>query len=181
MAGKEQDPRRSSGRGRIPHLLAGFTEPRQNQGSVEQQRDEPVAAHVFSGRFLLAVAVLAFIAIAAYAPLSTFLKQQAEINQVKAHISQLEAENKDLQTQLDWWNDDNYVKQQARNRLYYVTEGETAYLVVGQDHTSEVADDTSAAAKTAPQKSWTIQLWNSFQRSALDGQQTEGSASSGSN
>lgn len=129
----------------------------------------PVAAHVFSGRFLIGLVVLIFIAFAAYAPVSTYFQQQAEINQVNQHIAELKAENSNLQTQLSWWKDDNYVKQQAKSRLYYVSEGETPYLVVGTDFKSQVADDTSAVAQTAPEQSWTNGLWNSFQQSALDG------------
>lgn len=130
----------------------------------------PVAAHVFSGRFIIALIILLFIAFAAYAPVSTFVKQQAEINQVKNHISSLEAENQDLQTQLSWWKDDNFVKQQAKSRLYYVSEGETPYLVVGTDFTSNLADDTSAQAQTAPEDSWTQGLLESFQTAALEEQ-----------
>lgn len=129
----------------------------------------PVAAHVFSGRFLIGLVVLIFIAFAAYAPVSTYFQQQAEIRQVNQHIADLKAENSNLQTQLSWWKDDNYVKQQAKSRLYYVSEGETPYLVVGTDFKSHVADDTSAVAQTAPEQSWTNGLWNSFQQSALDG------------
>lgn len=143
------------------------------EGVAQGRRSEssgptPVAAHAFSGRFLIVVAVLVFIAIAAYAPLSSFFKQQAEINQVREHIAQLEGENQDLKTQLSWWQDDNFVKQQAKSRLYYVTEGETPYLVTGTDFTSGLADDTSAAAQTAPEQSWTNNLWDSFQESSLE-------------
>lgn len=148
--------------------LAGFFGAKNT--SADLAGEKPVAAHVFSGRFLISATVLLFIAFAAYAPISTFIKQQAEINQVKDHIAALEAENKDLQTQLSWWKDDNYVKQQAKSRLYYVSEGETPYLVVGTDFTSSLADDTSAQAQTAPEESWTKGLWDSFQAAAVDDQ-----------
>lgn len=128
----------------------------------------PVAAHVFSAKFLIGLVVVFFIAVAAYAPISTYVKQQAEINQVKDHIAALEAENKELNTQLSWWKDDNFVKQQAKSRLYFVSEGETPYLVVGTDFTSTLADDTSAQAQEASVDSWTNGLWNSFQSAALD-------------
>lgn len=133
----------------------------------------PVAAHAFSGRFLIAMVVLFVIILTTYASVSTFFRQQAEINQVKDHISQLQAENSDLKTQLSWWKDDNYVKQQAKSRLYYVSEGETPYLVVGTDFTSSLADGTSAQAQTAPEDSWANGLWNSFQSAALDGEKSK--------
>ena len=40
--------------------------------------------------------------------------------------------------------------------------------MVGVDSTSELADDTSAAAKTAPEDSWTTKLWGSLQLAAED-------------
>ncbi|MEX3611329.1 septum formation initiator family protein [Rothia sp. LK2588] len=157
-----------------PNGRAGRVRPAEQGDRKRPQQGngpQPVAAHMFSGRFLLVAAVLAFIVIAAYAPLSSLLKQQAEMNQVRDNISRLQGENQQLQTELSWWQDDNYVKQQARDRLHYISEGETPYLVTGTDFTSGLADDTSAAAATAPKQSWTNNLWNSFQESSLDGRQ----------
>lgn len=130
--------------------------------------DKPVAAHSFSGHFITFALVLVIIALSVYSPLTSFIKQNQEIKAAKDNIATLEAEKKDLQNQVNLWQDDNYVKQQARSRLFYVEPGETPYLVVGLDPTSELADDTSAAAKTAPEDSWTTKLWGSFQLAAED-------------
>ena len=108
------------------------------------------------------------IALSVYTPLTSFIRQQNEINDAKASIAALQAEQDSLNAQVSWWQDDNYVKQQARSRLFYVQPGETPYLVVGVDSTSELADDTSAAAKTAPEDSWTTKLWGSLQLAAED-------------
>ncbi len=151
---------RRNGQGLAQFFGAGFSK------ATADSESTPVAAHVFSGRFFLGAVVLFFIFFAAYAPISTYIQQRAEISQVENHISQLKSDNDKLQTQLSWWQDDNYVKQQAKSRLYYVSEGETPYLVVGTDVTSTLADDTSAAAQTAPQDSWTTGLWRSFQEAS---------------
>lgn len=128
----------------------------------------PVAAHSFSGHFVTFALVLVIIALSVYSPLTSFIKQHQEIKSTKDNIATLEAEKEDLQRQVSLWEDDNYVKQQARSRLFYVEPGETPYLVVGLDPTSELADDTSAAAKTAPEDSWTTKLWGSLQLAATD-------------
>lgn len=130
--------------------------------TAEAEQQVPVAAHSFSGRFITFAIVLAIIAISIYGPLSSFLKQQNEISGAQANIAALEAEQQELQAQVSWWEDDNYVKQQARSRLFYVEPGHTPYLVVGLDSTSALADDTSAAAKIAPEESWTTKLWSSL-------------------
>lgn len=128
----------------------------------------PVAAHSFSGHFVTFALVVAIITLSVYSPLTSFIKQHQEIQSAKDNIAALEAEKEDLQRQVSLWEDDNYVKQQARSRLFYVEPGETPYLVVGLDPTSELADDTSAAAKTAPENSWTTKLWGSLQLAASD-------------
>lgn len=128
----------------------------------------PVAAHSFSGHFVTFALVVVIITLSVYSPLTSFIKQHQEIQSTKDNIAALEAEKEDLQRQVSLWEDDNYVKQQARSRLFYVEPGETPYLVVGLDPTSELADDTSAAAKTAPENSWTTKLWGSLQLAASD-------------
>lgn len=133
-----------------------------------QELGTPVAAHSFSGHFITFAIVLVIIALSVYTPLTSFIRQQNEINEAKASIAALQAEQDSLNAQVSWWQDDNYVKQQARSRLFYVQPGETPYLVVGVDSTSELADDTSAAAKTAPEDSWTTKLWGSLQLAAED-------------
>lgn len=129
----------------------------------------PVAARVFSARWLATLAVLIIGVLAASGTISRYFNQSAEIASVQENISSLQAENKDLKQQQSWWKDDNYVKQQAKGRLFYVNEGETPYVVVGTDFTSGIPDETSADAMTAPEDSWTKKLWDSFQLSAVNG------------
>lgn len=129
----------------------------------------PVAARSFSGRWLVTLFVLALVAVSVYGTVSRYFNQSAEINQVKANIASLEAENRELSVQQSWWGDENYVKQQAKSRLFYVNPGEVPYLVVGTDYTTELTDETSADALTAPEDSWTTKLWDSFQLSAVNG------------
>ena len=60
-------------------------------------------------------------------------------------------------------DDENYVRQQARSRLFYVNEGDTPYAVTGIDSNNTQVDDTSASAKNAPDDSWTNKMWNSVE------------------
>lgn len=128
--------------------------------------ETPVPARTFSWAHIFLLGALIFCVLQVYNPLTTYIRQSNEIASVQQNIADLEAEKTELQAQISWWEDDNYVKQQARSRLFYVQPGETPYLVVGADATSSMADDTSAAAKTAPEDSWTTKLWSSVQLSA---------------
>lgn len=135
---------------------------------AEQQLDQPVAAHSFSGHFITFAIVLVIVALTVYTPLTSFIRQHNEIKTTQESIAALQAEQDSLNAQISWWQDDNYVKQQARSRLFYVQPGETPYLVVGLDSASGLADGTSAAAKTAPEDAWTTKLWGSLQLAADD-------------
>ncbi|WP_237189380.1 FtsB family cell division protein [Rothia nasimurium] len=139
-------------------------QPRAEEGGLTT----PVAAHAFSGHFITLAIVLAVVALTIYNPLTSYIKQSNEIKSAQENIAALEAEKQSLEAQVSWWQDDNFVKQQAKSRLFYVEPGETPYLVVGLDSTQGLADDTSAAALTAPEDSWTTKLWGSVQLAAED-------------
>ncbi len=95
------------------------------QGREEDGYDAPVAAHMFSGRSFLTAVVVGVIALGTAYPVVTYFDQDREIKRINTHISQLQQENAQLKAEQTWWNDDNYVRQQARSRLYYVNPGDT--------------------------------------------------------
>ena len=136
------------------------------QSREEGGYDAPVAAHMFSGRSFLTAVVVGVIALGTAYPVVTYFDQDREIKQINAHISQLQQENAQLKAEQTWWNDDNYVRQQARSRLYYVNPGDTPYVVTGITKDSTKADGTSANAKNAPEDAWTTKIWDSLERTS---------------
>ena len=86
---------------------------------------------MFSGRSFLTAVVVGVIALGTAYPVVTYIDQDREIKRINTHISQLQQENAQLKAEQTWWNDDNYVRQQARSRLYYVNPGDTPYVVTG--------------------------------------------------
>lgn len=136
----------------------------EQQGREEDGYDAPVAAHMFSGRSFLTTVVVGVIALGTVYPVVTYIEQDREIKQINAHISQLQQENAQLKAEQTWWNDENYVRQQARSRLYYVNPGDTPYVVTGITEDSSKADGTSANAKDAPEEAWTTKVWNSLEK-----------------
>jgi hypothetical protein len=96
-----------------------------------------------------------------------FLGQRAEISSLQADIAAKHAEQDSLKQSITRWEDPNYVKQQARDRINMVMPGETSYWVFGDAGT---AAGTSSAGKTqaAADTPWTEGFWNAFVRAATD-------------
>ena len=135
------------------------------EGISDQDPDEltPIAARGFSGQFLVGAIIVVALLVGTYPTLNNYFTQLREIESTREHISQLQRENAQLKIEKTWWDDENYVRQQARSRLFYVNEGDTPYAVTGIDSNNTQADDTSASAKNAPDDSWTNKMWNSVE------------------
>ncbi|MDO4883695.1 MULTISPECIES: FtsB family cell division protein [Rothia] len=135
------------------------------EGSSDQDPDEltPIAARGFSGQFLVGAIIVVALLVGTYPTLNNYFTQLREIESTREHISQLQRENAQLKVEKTWWDDENYVRQQARSRLFYVNEGDTPYAVTGIDSNNTQVDDTSASAKNAPDDSWTNKMWNSVE------------------
>ncbi|WP_347110293.1 septum formation initiator family protein [Paenarthrobacter sp. S56] len=121
---------------RVPlHPKAKATAPSQVQGETpghkEPQGNDPVPAKAFSGRLLALAVVMIAITIMLAPTVRIFLEKRSEISALEAEIASKQAEQADLNKQLSRWQDPNYVKQQARDRINMVMPGETGYWVFG--------------------------------------------------
>jgi hypothetical protein len=99
----------------------------------------------------------------AYAyPVRVYLSQQAEIQALEDKQFAQQAHIRELQDERAKWNDDEYVRAQARRRLHYVLPGETAYLVLDGNPTPDSpGSGANAANKKAPHP-WYGGLWSSI-------------------
>lgn len=100
--------------------------------------------------------------------LRVYFDQQRQIAETSAEIRERQQHIEDLQSQIERWNDPNYVKAQARERLGWVVPGETGYRVVGPDG-KPVAPGTEVIAETGAveQDTWWQKLDGSLR--AADG------------
>jgi cell division protein FtsB len=119
-------------------------------------------AHV--RRLLTLVALVVVMGLVIAPVLSGYLRQRAEIGEAKRQIAAEREEIAALQAELDRWDDPGYVERQARERLRFVKQGETAFTVIddtGTDYTetlpgmAPVSDDVLAASP------WYGQVWES--------------------
>lgn len=79
---------------------------------------------------MLAIAVFALVAVIIVAsPLNQYLNQQQEKRELLSQLAETTARVEVLEQELARWQDDDFVRSQARERLGYVMPGETLYLV----------------------------------------------------
>jgi cell division protein FtsB len=138
-------------------------------GKDTDEEQQPVPAKAFSGRMLALAVVMIAITIMLAPTVKIFFDKRAEIAALNADIAAREAEGNSLRQQVSRWQDPNYVKQQARDRINMVMPGETGYWVFGSDlPAGESSSPTGAAAQDPADLPWVDSLWESITRAATD-------------
>jgi cell division protein FtsB len=155
-----------------PKAAAGGKEGSPSTRAGEPSADEdqqPVPAKAFSGRMLALAVVMIAITIMLAPTVKIFFDKKAEIDALNADIAAREAEGDVLRQQVSRWQDPNYVKQQARDRINMVMPGETGYWVFGSDlPAGETSGQTGAAAQDPADLPWVDSLWESITRAATE-------------
>ncbi|MHC6591015.1 FtsB family cell division protein [Arthrobacter sp. C152] len=135
----------------------------------DEDAPQPVPAKAFSGRMLALAVVMIAITIMLAPTVKVFFDKKAEIDALNADIAARQAEGDVLRQQVSRWQDPNYVKQQARDRINMVMPGETGYWVFGSDlPAGESSSPTGAAAQDPADLPWVDSLWESIRRAATD-------------
>jgi cell division protein FtsB len=90
-----------------------------------------------SGRTFAIAAIFFALALFLAPPIKNYFTQRAQISALEAQLSSdysaLEAARKELML----WQDPNYIKSQARERLHFVMPGERQYIVTGGDESED--------------------------------------------
>ncbi|KNH18575.1 septation ring formation regulator EzrA [Arthrobacter sp. ZBG10] len=138
--------------------------------SADRDADhQPVPAKAFSGRMLALAVVMVAITILLAPTVKIFFDKKAELDALNADIAARQAEGKALRQQVSRWQDPNYVKQQARDRINMVMPGETGYWVFGGDEPAgESSSEPGAATPDPADLPWVDSLWESITRAATD-------------
>ena len=139
-------------------------------GTNASDNQDPVPAKAFSGRMLALAVVMIAITIMLAPTVKIFIDKRAEIAALEADIAARQAERDNLKLQVSRWQDPNYVKQQARDRINMVMPGETGYWVFGSDLPAAQSSGTAgaASAQNPANLPWVDSLWESIRRSATD-------------
>ena len=111
-----------------------------------------------SNRVLALSAIFFILALTIAPPVKHYFTQRAQISALKAQLS---ADNSALQKareELLLWQDPEYIKSQARERLHFVLPGERQYIVTdGQTNTSQNGS-TKIASSLADGQPWYSRL-----------------------
>ena len=86
-----------------------------------------------SGRTFSLVAVFFIFALVLAPPIQNYFTQRAQINSLRAQVDGDRAALEAARIELTRWQDPDYVKSQARERLHFVMPGERQYIVTGED------------------------------------------------
>ncbi|MGI8456988.1 MAG: FtsB family cell division protein [Propionibacteriaceae bacterium] len=115
----------------------------------------------------IALGVVLMVLVISYASsLRIYVSQRTHITETRQQIVAQEATIADLQGELAKWNDPDFVKAQARQRLGWVVPGETGYKVIGPDGKpldGGVEIDTQGAQIAEDKPAWWATLWGSAQ------------------
>lgn len=95
---------------------------------------------------VLALSVIFFIlALTIAPPVKNYFTQRAQISALKSQLTDDNTALENARRELTLWQDPEYVKSQARERLHFVLPGERQYIVSegealpGQDGTTKIA------------------------------------------
>ncbi|WP_237564279.1 FtsB family cell division protein [Actinomyces sp. 432] len=105
---------------------------------------------------LAGVVLLAFVVV--FPSLRGYLTQRAQYDAVLEQIDEARATSTALEEEMARWEDNDYVKAQARERLSYVMPGETTYVVVGADSFGDDADAATSKSAAEARLPWYQEL-----------------------
>jgi len=111
-----------------------------------------------SNRVLALSAILFVLALTIAPPVKHYFTQRAQISALK---SQLSADNVALQKareELLLWQDPEYIKSQARERLHFVMPGERQYIVTEGETDAAQSGTTKIASSLADGQPWYSRL-----------------------
>jgi cell division protein FtsB len=111
-----------------------------------------------SNRVLALSAIFFVLALTIAPPVKHYFTQRAQISALKAQLS---ADNSALQKareELLLWQDPEYVKSQARERLHFVLPGERQYIVTEGETIGNQESTTKIASSLADGQPWYSRL-----------------------
>ena len=151
-------------RTRRPHKVPVVSRDRENaeRAARRKQRGRAIAfpkQDMASVVILIAVLILVLLAIAA--PLRNFYEGRAEIARANESIARLEAQKKALEDDIAMYDDDAFLKQEARRRLGVMEEGETAWRIIDPRMTAPEAI-TTGKDDIPDTRTWPQVMWDSL-------------------
>lgn len=134
-------PRTSSSRANASATLAPAAPVKRAPNDDARKIPRPKRGFVITQRLLVFSGVMIILALSFATSLRVYIVQSSDLAVARQQIEERTARAAELQTELDRWADDSYVRAQARDRLGWVLPGEVGYRVIGRD--GQVLDGTA--------------------------------------
>ncbi|UQU64013.1 septum formation initiator family protein [Couchioplanes caeruleus] len=155
------EPRRTVGTRTTGSLNRSGSRPaaaRRAAASGATKRTVATRPKAFTGRATVLIVVLVALALAYTYPVRVYLAQESQIAQMQADQARQQDDIKGLEEEVEKWKDPEYVRIQARDRLFYVRPGEVPLLVLNDP--AGAARDAGRPVASAPDR-WYDTLWGS--------------------
>ncbi|CAN2220324.1 Septum formation initiator FtsL/DivIC [Candidatus Nanopelagicaceae bacterium] len=111
-----------------------------------------------SNRVLALSAILFFLALTIAPPVKHYFTQRAQISALKSQLSADQTALQKAQKELLLWQDPEYIKSQARERLHFVMPGERQYIVTQGETDAAQSGTTKIASSLADGQPWYSRL-----------------------
>ena len=123
-------------------------------------------SYILTARAIALSVVLLILTISYATSLRIYFSQAHEISTTKAEIAERQQRILQLQGELARWDDEGYVRSQARERLGWVVPGETGFTVVdaeGRPLGGGAEIKAESASDEPVQDTWWSKLWGSVE------------------
>ena len=111
-----------------------------------------------SNRLLALSAILFFLALTIAPPVKHYFTQRAQISALKSQLSADQSALQKARQELLLWQDPDYIKAQARERLHFVMPGERQYIVTEGETDAAQSGTTKIASSLADGQPWYSRL-----------------------
>lgn len=134
--------------------------PRSTDAAATGRRQTP--PHLW--RLGALIVLLGFLALFLTPTLRGYLDQRASISRAEQQIAAEQERIASIEAELERWEDDSYVEQQARQRLRFVKPGEVAFTVLddtGEELSEPLSGMTPQTEDVHAHRPWYGQVWES--------------------
>jgi cell division protein FtsB len=107
--------------------------------------------HQGSGRTFAIAGIFFALALFLAPPIKNYFVQRAQISALQSQLSSDRAALEEAKRELSLWQDPNYIKSQARERLHFVMPGERQYIVTGADDGSDASSSGVDIVENLPE------------------------------
>jgi cell division protein FtsB len=118
-------------------------------------------------RPLALIAIIFIFTLTLAPPIKNYFTQRAQISALKSQVATDRTALEQARAELSTWQDPNYVKSQARERLHFVMPGERQYIVTGSEITQAEPQTTQVAKQLPEGAPWYTKLIASVTESGL--------------